>query len=73
MRYLIEYLEETTEEESVCDMILAREDDLEAARNSARAYNRDAADGFQIRDLLAAGEIVVVEDFTISSMRETMH
>ncbi len=67
MRYRIEYLRESTEEESVC----LRKDvrgDLDMASWQARMGGADArlrhcADGFQIRDLTDAGRIVALETF----------
>jgi hypothetical protein len=68
MRYKIEYLTETTEEDSVCwrDPVLAST--LELAGDSAWAkgawaYTEVAARGFQIRDMDRDGDIVAIEDF----------
>lgn len=66
MRYRVEYLVETTEEETVC---LSRdaEGDLEAVEWQARLggveARRHGAGGFQIRDLKDQGRIVALETF----------
>jgi hypothetical protein len=67
MRYVIEYLTETTEEHSVC---LAMPTDGELARVEAEARvagpgaaMQFGADGFQIRDLNEGGRIVVLSTF----------
>ena len=67
MRYRVEYLTETTEEETVCVSIDA-ECDLTTAEWFARARGADArkrynAEGFQIRDLEDSGCIVALETF----------
>lgn len=67
MRYRVEYLTETTEEETVCVSIDA-DCDLVTAEWFARARGVDArkrynAEGFQIRDLDDAGRIVALETF----------
>jgi hypothetical protein len=67
VRYRVEYLTETTEEETVCVAIDA-ECDLVTAEWFARARGADArkrhnAEGFQIRDLDDAGRIVALEIF----------
>jgi hypothetical protein len=67
VRYRVEYLTETTEEETVCVSIDA-DCDLATAEWFARARGVDArkrhnADGFQIRDLDDAGRIVALETF----------
>ena len=67
MRYRVEYLTETTEEETVCVSIDAN-CDLATAEWFARARGADArkrhrAEGFQIRDLDDAGRIVALETF----------
>jgi hypothetical protein len=67
MRYRVEYLTETTEDETVCVAIDA-ECDLVTAEWFARARGADArkrykAEGFQIRDLDDAGRIVALETF----------
>lgn len=67
MRYRVEYLTETTEEETVCVSIDAN-CDLATAEWFARARGADArkrykAGGFQIRDLDDAGRIVALETF----------
>jgi hypothetical protein len=68
VRYRVEYLTETTEEERVCVSIDAN-CDLATAEWFARARGADArkrhnAEGFQIRDLDDAGRIVALETFT---------
>lgn len=67
MRYRVEYLTETTEEDTVCVSIDAH-CDLATAAWFARARGADArkrykAEGFQIRDLDDAGRIVALETF----------
>jgi len=67
MRYRVEYLMETAEEDTVCVSIDA-ECDLVTAAWFARARGADArkrynAEGFQIRDLDDAGRIVALEIF----------
>jgi hypothetical protein len=67
VRYRVEYLTETTEEETVCVSIDAN-CDLATAEWFARARGADArkrhrAEGFQIRDLDDAGRIVALETF----------
>lgn len=67
MRYRVEYLTETTEEETVCVSIDAN-CDLQTAEWFARARGADArkrhhAEGFQIRDLDDQGRIVALETF----------
>ena len=68
MRYRVEYLAETAEEETVCVSIDA-ECDLTTAAWFARARGVDArkryrAEGFQIRDLTDEGRIVALETFS---------
>jgi hypothetical protein len=68
VRYRVEYLTETTEEETVCVSIDA-ECDLATAAWFARARGVDArkrynAEGFQIRDLTDDGRIVALETFS---------
>lgn len=67
MRYRVEYLKETAEEDTVCVSIDAS-CDLATAAWFARARGADArkrykAEGFQIRDLDDAGRIVALETF----------
>jgi hypothetical protein len=67
VRYRVEYLTESTEEETVCVSIDA-ECDLATAEWFARARGVDArkrykAEGFQIRDLTDDGRIVALETF----------
>ncbi|MGE0597774.1 MAG: hypothetical protein AB7P07_15565 [Hyphomonadaceae bacterium] len=67
MRYRIEYLSESTEEDSVCHSTLARAEHVEGAAAQAWAGERRArrfgAAGFQIRDLFHQGRIVALETF----------
>jgi hypothetical protein len=67
VRYRVEFLTETSEEDTVCVAIDA-ECDLVTAEWFARARGADArkqfnAEGFQIRDLDDAGRIVALESF----------
>ena len=67
MRYRVEYLVESTEEETVCWSIDTR-GTLEAAGWQARVQGEKArreygAGGFQIRDLTDRGCIVALETF----------
>ena len=68
MRYRIEFLREATLESSVCHKRSVRNTDLERACLQAQVWSGAArqmygAGGFQIRDLGADGEIVVIEAF----------
>jgi hypothetical protein len=67
MRYRVEFLSETAEEESVCH-IAETNDELEVVEMraflAASRMRRDfGAEGFQIRDLKREGCIVVLESF----------
>jgi hypothetical protein len=69
MRFRIEYLTETTEQNSVCHTRSLREGNLllvsiQAHAWSARPRERYGAGGFQIRDLADNGRIVALETFT---------
>lgn len=67
MRYRVEYLTETTEEESVCHVVHSARalDVVEAmARVDVETLTlRYGATGFQIRDLANDGTIVALETF----------
>jgi hypothetical protein len=65
--FRVEYLVETTEEDTVCTSLVADCDLVSAgwlARARGAAVRREfKADGFQIRDLADEGRIVVLESF----------
>lgn len=63
MRFTIEYLEESTDERSVCHTLVSEIGALDQAGLLAfsRAPSIPTANGFQIRD--AAGVIVALETF----------
>jgi hypothetical protein len=68
MRYRIEFLKETTEENSVCQARAPLDVELATARLQAHVWSADVrenygATGFQIRDLRNDGCVVTVEDF----------
>jgi hypothetical protein len=68
MRFRIEYLTETTEQNSVCHTRSLGEGNLllvsmQAHAWSARPRTKFGADGFQIRDLADNGRIVALETF----------
>jgi hypothetical protein len=68
MRYRIEFLRETTEEGSVCQVRPPLDVELVTARYQAHVWAAVARDefgatGFQIRDLRNQGCIVTLEDF----------
>jgi hypothetical protein len=68
MSFRIEYLTETTEEESVCHAFMSKASTLEGAETDA-VENADAAKargahGFQIRHLNAVDEVVAIADFS---------
>ena len=70
MRYRIEYLEETTDEFSVCHSILAAKGDLECARlqgwrGLAGATRRFEANGFQVREATGLRLILAIETFDL--------
>lgn len=67
MRYRVEFLNETTEEQSVCHSAETN-DELEVAQMRAfiaasRMRREFGAEGFQIRDLRSAGRIVLLATF----------
>lgn len=67
MRYLVEFLIETTEEDSVCHTLEA-EGHLDGVELLAFARSREmrrahGAEGFQIRDLHNDARIVALETF----------
>lgn len=68
MSYRIEYMTETTEEDTVCHTLLAQSSKLEAA--AAEAFEKAdvakelfGATGFQIRHMNAVDKIVVIANF----------
>jgi hypothetical protein len=68
MSYRIEYLTETTEDESVCHTLLSQSEDVEGAAAEAFAKAGLAKDlfgatGFQIRHLNAVDEVVAIANF----------
>lgn len=68
--FRIEYLRESTDEESVCHVQAATMETLTEAEEAAWgaalfAWRRWKATGFQIRDLERDSEIVVVEPFNL--------
>lgn len=68
MRYRIEFLKETTEENAVCQIRDPLDVELSTARLQAILWGASAredlgATGFQIRDLRHEGCIVTLEDF----------
>jgi hypothetical protein len=67
MSYRIEYLTETTEEDSVCHAFMSKASTLEDAATDALANSDDAkvkgARGFQIRHVNAVDEVVAITDF----------
>ena len=68
MSYRIEYLTETTEENTVCHSVLSHGTDLESAEREAFAHAEVArqkfgATGFQIRHLNAVDEVVTIAEF----------
>jgi hypothetical protein len=68
VRYRIEFLRETTEEGSVCEVRAPLDVELATARLQAHVWSADVrefhgATGFQIRDLRNQGCIVTLEDF----------
>lgn len=68
MRYKIEYLRESTKEDSVCHTVTIWAETLDEAGKAAFAESFVprrilGADGFQIRDLSEGGAIVALETF----------
>lgn len=68
MRFQIEYLAETTEEDSVCFAEPERFATLDAAGDhafdqAAWAFETHGAEGFQVRDMLDNGRIVALEAY----------
>lgn len=68
MRYRIEYLTETTEQNSVCHTRSISSENLTIAQFQAHAWSATprtlyGAGGFQIRDLSDSGRIVAIETF----------
>ncbi|ANP45846.1 hypothetical protein [Candidatus Viadribacter manganicus] len=70
MSFRIEYLKETTCEDSVCHALVSHGKTLEAAEEEAFAgadlAKQRGATGFQIRHLNAVDKIVVIADFNVS-------
>ena len=69
MRFRIEYLTETTEQNSVCHSRSVGESNLllaamQAHAWSARPRKQFGAGGFQIRDLADNGRIIAIETFS---------
>jgi hypothetical protein len=68
MSYRIEYLTETTDEDSICYAFLSRGSTLDAAEAEAFSQAREArakgATGFQIRHLNAVDVVVSIADFS---------
>lgn len=69
MRYRIEYLKETTDENVVCEIRQPLDVELATARLQAIVWGATVredlgATGFQIRDLRHEGCIVTLEDFS---------
>lgn len=69
MRYRIEYLKETTDENVVCEIRQPLDVELSTARLQAIVWGASVredlgATGFQIRDLRHEGCIVTLEDFS---------
>jgi hypothetical protein len=68
MRFRIEYLTETTEQNSVCHARAVKARNLTMVAFQAHAWSskpreKFGAGGFQIRDLTDAGRIVAIETF----------
>jgi hypothetical protein len=67
MSFRIEYLTETTEEESVCHAFMSTASTLQGAEDDAvdhaDAAKAKGARGFQIRHLNAVDEVVTIADF----------
>jgi hypothetical protein len=68
MRFRIEYLTETTEQNSVCHSRSLQEQNLILVQLQAHAWSASpraklGADGFQIRDLADNDRIVAIESF----------
>ena len=67
MSFRIEYLTDTTQEESVCHAGISRGSTLEDVENEAMAHADQAkakgATGFQIRQMNAVDEVVAIGDF----------
>jgi len=68
VRYRIEFLRETAEDNSVCQVRGPLDVELATARLQAHVWSADVreaygATGFQIRDLRNKGCVVTLEDF----------
>ncbi|MFZ2029672.1 MAG: hypothetical protein WAU68_05130 [Vitreimonas sp.] len=79
MRYTIEYLEESTDEFSICHSILAARGDLDCARlegwrGLAAAVRRFEANGFQVREVSGDRTIQAIETIDLPlSESPTLH
>lgn len=79
MRYTIEYLEESTDEDSVCHSLMASKGDLDCARlegwrGLASATRRFHANGFQVREIGGMRVIVAIETFDLPLVADfTLH
>ena len=74
MSYRIEYLTETTDEDSVVHAFQSEGDTLDAAAADAVAHAEEAiakgAHGFQIRHLNAVDRVVAIADFANADVNE---
>ena len=79
MRYTIEYLEESTDEFSICHSVLAACGDLDCARlegwrGLGMAARRFEANGFQIRDVSGDRTIQAIETIDLPlAINLTLH
>jgi hypothetical protein len=79
MRYRIEYLEESTDEDSVCHSLLAARGDLDCARlegwrGLGAATRHFHANGFQVREVGGERVIVAIETFDLPLVADfTLH
>lgn len=68
MSYRIEYLTETTDEDSICHAFLSKGSTLDDAEAEAYSLANEArakgATGFQIRHLNAVDVVVAIADFS---------
>ncbi|UPT61429.1 MAG: hypothetical protein M0D54_13465 [Hyphomonadaceae bacterium JAD_PAG50586_4] len=73
MSFGIEYLIETTQEDSVCHTFMAKASTLDAAQAEALTNAADAkikgATGYQIRHLNAVDRVVSIENFSGSAVQ----
>jgi hypothetical protein len=72
MSFRIEYLKQTTREDSVCHAIISLGKTLEAAEKEAFAgadiAKQHGATGFQIRHLNAVDKVVAIADFSVGKI-----